>query len=158
MNVSALVARCCCIFGLASSLSMAEDQVQGVAADDAEMLAAINKARSTIKQFFDAFAHPQPGQKAFLVKVAFTEDGDVEHIWLADLDFSAAKPKGVIANEPQLKKLRFKQTVQFDPAHISDWMYIDHGKVVGAYTTRVLRQRMSPEERKKFDLEVPYTF
>jgi uncharacterized protein YegJ (DUF2314 family) len=137
---------------------MAADDVRSVASDDAEMLAAINKARSSIREFFDALTHPKPGQESFLLKVAFTQGDQVEHLWLADLDLSAAKPKGVVASEPQLKKLRFKQTVEFDPAYISDWMYVDHGKLVGGYTIRLLRERMTTEKRKTFDSSVPYTF
>jgi len=137
---------------------VAEDQVQGVASDDAEMLAAINKARRSIAQFFEALTHPKPRQESFLLKVAFTEGDQVEHLWLADLNLSAGKPEGVVASEPRLEKLRFKQEVEFDPTYISDWMYVDHGRLVGGYTTRLLRERMSSEERKKFDSSVPYTF
>jgi uncharacterized protein YegJ (DUF2314 family) len=158
MNRGALLAQICVTLCCEGALSVAEDHVHGVASDDAEMLAAINKARGSIKEFFDAFTHPKPEQSSFLLKVAFTEDELVEHIWLADLDFSAAQPKGVVANETRLKKVRFKQSVEFDPAYISDWMYIDHGKLVGGYTTRLLRQRMTSEERKTFDSSVPYTF
>ena len=137
---------------------VAQDDVHSVDSKDPEMLAAINKARAEFGHFLAALTHPVDGQQSFLVKVGFTEGDQVEHIWLADLDLSGAKPRGVIANEPELKRLDFKQSVEFDPRYISDWMYIDHGKLVGGYTTRLLRQRMSPEERKQFDASVPYTF
>ena len=35
----------------------------------------------------------------------------------------------------------------------SDWMYVDHGKLVGGYT---LRDRLSPSERPEFDRSVPF--
>jgi uncharacterized protein YegJ (DUF2314 family) len=54
--------------------------------------------------------------------------------------------------------LRFKQPVKFDPSRITDWMFIDHGRLVGGYTTRLIRQRMSPEERDAFDATVEYSF
>jgi uncharacterized protein YegJ (DUF2314 family) len=36
-------------------------------------------------------------------------------------------------------------------SEISDWFYIDNGKLVGGYTIRVLYSRMSPEEKKDFN-------
>ena len=158
MSRSALFAQICQAVVVASMSSVAQDDVHGVDSKDAEMVSAINKARSEFGRFLAAFTHPAEGQQSFLVKVAFTEGDQVEHIWLADLDLSAAKPTGVIGNEPEIKRLHFKQRVEFDPKYISDWMYVDHGKLVGGYTTRLLRQRMSPEERKQFDASVPYAF
>jgi uncharacterized protein YegJ (DUF2314 family) len=137
---------------------MADDRTIGVAGDDREMNAAISEARRTIKQFYDAFANPRKGQTSFLLKVVFVSDDQVEHIWLADLELSGTKPKGVIANEPQSRGFRFKQTVEFDLTRISDWMYVDNGTLVGGYTSRLLRNRLSPEERKKLDAQVPYRF
>jgi uncharacterized protein YegJ (DUF2314 family) len=60
---------------------VAEDHVQGVASEDSEMLAAINKARSSIAQFFDVLTHPKLGQGSFLLKVAFTDADRVEHAY-----------------------------------------------------------------------------
>jgi uncharacterized protein YegJ (DUF2314 family) len=139
-------------------IRMAEDRTTSVAADDPEMAAAINSARSTIKQFFDAFMNPKKGQTAFLLKVAFVSGDQTEHIWLADLDFSGPRPRGVIANEPQIKGFRFKETVDFDPAYVTDWMYVDNGRLVGGHTTRLLRKRMPPDERKQLDARAPYRF
>jgi uncharacterized protein YegJ (DUF2314 family) len=146
------------LLALTATAVMADDQTIGVADDDREMNAAISEARRTITDFFDAFANPKKNQTSFLLKVVFVSGDQVEHIWLADLEFSGPKPKGVIANEPQIRGFRFKQTVEFDPAPATDWMYVDNGTLVGGYTTRVLRNRLPPEERKKLDAQVPYRF
>jgi uncharacterized protein YegJ (DUF2314 family) len=37
-------------------------------------------------------------------------------------------------------------------------MYVDNGTLVGGYTTRLLRKRLTPEERKELDARVPYRF
>lgn len=50
------------------------------------------------------------------------------------------------------------QRVEFEPLYISDWMYIEDGYLVGGYTTRVIRDRMTEEERKKHDAQAPYKF
>jgi hypothetical protein len=41
------------------------------------------------------------------------------------------------------------QRVPIDFAHVSDWMFVDGGKLVGGFTTRLLRMRMSPEESER---------
>ena len=82
----------------------------------------------------------------------------MEHIWLADLNFSGPKPRGVIANEPRMDSLRFMEEVTFDPSDVTDWMYVEGGRLVGGYTTRLIRDRMSPEERKEFDASAPFKF
>jgi uncharacterized protein YegJ (DUF2314 family) len=43
-----------------------------------------------------------------------------------------------------------------DPESISDWMFVDNGKLVGGYTVRVLRDAMSAAEREEFDKSVPF--
>ena len=126
--------------------------------EDAEMSAAIRKAKETIEQFFEAFVEQTEGQKSFLLKVVFDKGDQREHIWLADLDFRGSKPSGVIANEPKLPNLKFMQRVKFNPSHISDWMYVEDDYLIGGYTTRLIRHRMTPKVRREFDARSPYKF
>jgi uncharacterized protein YegJ (DUF2314 family) len=44
----------------------------------------------------------------------------------------------VVANEPRIKGLSYMERVSFLPAQITDWMYMQDGKLVGGFTTRVL--------------------
>ena len=122
------------------------------------MDAAILEAKDTIRQFFEAFFEPTKQQKSFLLKVVFDDAGQREHIWLADLDFGGERPSGVVANEPTTPNVKFMQRIEFEPSYISDWMYVDNGVLVGGYTTRVIRERMTPEERKEYDARAPYKF
>jgi uncharacterized protein YegJ (DUF2314 family) len=126
------------------------------APDDPEMNAAIAEAKSTLDEFTRAHLEPGPNQHGFLLKVFFDDEDESEHIWVADIEPTDDGFRGVIANEPLMISLHFKQPVEFEPARITDWMFIDHGKLVGGYTTRLIRQRMSPEERSAFDASVPY--
>ena len=48
------------------------------------------------------------------------------------------------------------QKVTVEPSKISDWMFVQNGRLVGGYTLRVLRDAMSPSERKEFDKNVPF--
>jgi len=122
------------------------------------MEAAILEAKSSIRQFFTAFTKPTSRQKGFLLKVVFDEGEQREHIWVADLGLAGDKLRGVIANEPNLPSLKFMQKIEFDPQYISDWMYIEDGYLVGGYTTRVIRDRMTPEARIEHDASAPYKF
>jgi hypothetical protein len=42
------------------------------------------------------------------------------------------------------------------PEEISDWMYVDNGRLVGGTTVRVLRNSASEEEGAEFDQSVPF--
>jgi uncharacterized protein YegJ (DUF2314 family) len=155
MKTLALVAL---LFLTATHSTMATENVAPVRSEDPEMMAAIQQARDSFRKFLNAYMSPTPKQSAFLVKIAFVKGSDVEHIWLADLDLAGAKPTGVIADTPIRKDLRFKQRVEIDFTYLSDWMYIEDGKLVGGFTTRLLRNRMSSEERKKLDAMSAYRF
>jgi uncharacterized protein YegJ (DUF2314 family) len=137
---------------------MTNDKTQGFSPDDAEMEAAITNAKETFGLFLKAFFSPTEKQKSFLVKVVFVEEEQSEHIWIVDLIFSGQTPRGVIANEPTMPNLKFMQKVEFHPSQITDWMYIEDGYLIGGYTTKVIRKRMNPSERKAFDTSVSYKF
>ncbi|SNS32540.1 Uncharacterized conserved protein YegJ, DUF2314 family [Granulicella rosea] len=115
-------------------------EIAPVSTQHEEMLVAIREAKRSIKRFLDAFAAPKPGQHDFHLKVAFRDEqtGEVEHIWVTDLDLSGDVPCGRIANQPRLKGLSFLQLVHFEKPRVTDWMYRENGHVVGAYTTRAL--------------------
>jgi uncharacterized protein YegJ (DUF2314 family) len=131
---------------------------QAFSSDDVEMEAAIANAKETFGLFLKAFFSPTEKQKSFLVKVVFVEKEQSEHIWIADLAFSAQTPCGVVANEPAMPNLKFMQKVEFHPSQITDWMYIEDGYLIGGYTTKLIRKRMSLSERKTFDASLPYKF
>jgi uncharacterized protein YegJ (DUF2314 family) len=119
------------------------DKIVSVPSDDERMLAAINEAHQSLKQFLEAFFAPKQNQESFLLNVAFEDHDQREHIWLADLDLMSTPPTGVVANEPGIRTLRFMERVPFDASQISDWMYYEDKCLVGGFTTRVLR----PESR-----------
>jgi uncharacterized protein YegJ (DUF2314 family) len=111
---------------------------------DEEMLEAINSARQSLKRFLEAFFAPKANQRSFLLKVAFEDQGETEHIWLADLDLNSSPPTGVVANEPRIRSLAFMQRVPFEFKLITDWMYYEDDCLVGGFTTRVLRRSARP--------------
>lgn len=124
------------------------DTTISVSADDPEMLAAMNKAQETLSVFINALNAPASRERQLLVKARFIEGDEVEHMWIADLSMQGNSFNGVLADEPvRIKKLKFKQPISVTRDQISDWMIIHDGVAKGSFTTRVLLNRMPPEQR-----------
>jgi uncharacterized protein YegJ (DUF2314 family) len=134
------------------------DSVVSVTATDDEMNEAIACAQASLDQFFENLANPEAGQQSFLLKVRFEINGEIEHIWLADLTVSGLEMSGTVANEPRSVDLKFMQAVSFAPAQITDWMYLENGFLVGGFTTKAIRSTLSAHERARFDAAIPYKF
>ena len=67
--------------------------------------------------------------------------------------------RGIVANEPEmLSKVKVGQSILVPAADVSDWMYVEIGKLVGGYSSRVLRDNLSATERAEFDKSMPYSF
>jgi uncharacterized protein YegJ (DUF2314 family) len=78
-------------------------------------------------------------------------------MWLAPVSFTGAQFVGTVNNEPEkVKNVKNGQRVSVEPTKISDWMFVDNGKLVGGYTLRVLRDSASASERANFDKSVPF--
>jgi uncharacterized protein YegJ (DUF2314 family) len=133
------------------------DKVTYLPDDDPRMNAAIVKARATVSGFITALKSPQPNQSAFSIKMMFTDGSQAEHMWLSSVSYDGANFKGTVDNEPDsVKTVKLGQTVTVSPAEISDWMYVENGKLVGGQTLRVLRDVSTPAERAEFDKNVPF--
>jgi uncharacterized protein YegJ (DUF2314 family) len=125
---------------------------------DAGINTAIEEAKASIGTFFESLISPKPNQESFLVKVAFESEEQVEHVWLADLDISVRPLEGTVANDPTIPGMKFMERVSFEPAQITDWMFVEDGYLIGGYTTKYIRSNMSPEERAEYDSSAPYKF
>jgi uncharacterized protein YegJ (DUF2314 family) len=84
------------------------------------------------------FFAPKSNQKSFLLKVAFHDQDQTEHIWLADLDLMSSPPTGVVATEPNISTVEYMQRVLFVAGEITDWMYYEDERLVGGFTTTAL--------------------
>lgn len=136
-----------------------EDKTVPVSVEDAQMNDAISKAKASLSSFIEILKSPKPGQKYFLVKGRFVSGEEVEHIWVADISFDGRSFQGVIANEPKsIKDLKFKQPITVNSSDVSDWMYVQNGKLVGGFTSRLLRDRKTDEQRREEDLQLPYRY
>jgi uncharacterized protein YegJ (DUF2314 family) len=133
------------------------DRVISVPSDDPQMNAAIAKARATVDDFVSVLRAPKASQSMFSVKIPISDGDEREHFWLSGVRYDGSEFSGKIDNDPEtVKTVKLGQAVSARSAEISDWMYVDHGKLVGGYTLRVLRDRMSPSDRAEFDRSVPF--
>jgi uncharacterized protein YegJ (DUF2314 family) len=122
------------------------------------MAAAIDQARATVDTFIAALKSPKPGQSHFSIKMAFSDGSDNnEYMWLNPVSYDGKKFTGTVDNEPQtVKTVKLGQVVTVAPAEISDWMFLENGKLVGGQTMRVLRDTLTPSERADFDKNAPF--
>lgn len=129
------------------------DSIASVQDDDPEMKAATAKARSTLPEFEKLLASPPPAQTYIAIKAAFEHgDNDSEHMWLNQIIVTADGYHGRLENEPQyVRSLEIGQLVFVRRDRVSDWLAIHDGVLVGGYTMRVIRSRLSPEEQRQFD-------
>lgn len=129
-----------------------EPRVSMIDAEDEQMNAAMQKARVSLDEFESRLTSPPPGQSYISLKARFEENGKVEHIWLSDVSIVPGGYRGKIGNEPvNLHDIRFGQQVEIPRERVSDWLAIDNDTLIAGYTLRVLRARMTPEERAAFD-------
>jgi uncharacterized protein YegJ (DUF2314 family) len=120
-------------------------------AQDEEMTKAIMLARNTVHVFLDALKSPKPNQNNFSIKKAYQEGKSSEHIWLTEITFDGKMLHGVVNNAPvdvHNVKLGDKAAILAD--EISDWMYIENGKLKGGYTIRVFYNHQTSEEKIRF--------
>jgi uncharacterized protein YegJ (DUF2314 family) len=126
-------------------------EVIHIAKNDVQMRRAVREARKTVGVFIAALKHPAKGQHDFEVKKPFVKDGEVEHLWLSHVEFHGNHFHGRVDNHPhRMEGVKFGDRVSVNPNEISDWAFVDNGKLVGGYTIRALCCFLTPERRMEF--------
>jgi uncharacterized protein YegJ (DUF2314 family) len=135
----------------------AEPQVFNVDQHNHAMKRAVHQARRTVGVFIQAVQHPVAGQYDFEVKKPFRQGDVVEHLWLSDVSFRGNRFHGHVDNAPRkIKGLKMGDRVSVNPNEISDWAFVENGRLVGGYTIRVLYAELSPEGRKALEDEAGF--
>ena len=126
--------------------------------DDDEMNTAITNAKATFQDFENEIKNPDG--KYFAVKVGILYTGGKEHIWVVDVIEENGKYFGRVDNEPEYTdKVKLNDLIEIPTDIISDWMILEGDKLIGGgYTLKLIRNRMSPEERAAFDQESQINF
>ena len=133
---------------MAKFLTEDDPPVIDVRAADAEMNAAIAHARDTLPTFWASYDAPKPTESGHCLKVRFTGDGYVEHIWMADLEkLPDGNYTGRFSNGPtNLPGKDIGDQAEFEHADISDWMFMRNEKIVGGETIKLLLKSMPKED------------
>ena len=128
-----------------------------VADDDATMNAAVAKARETLPQFLVALRSPTPAQRDFAVKAGFTDGDATEYMTVTAVRPDGPGFRGTLNNDPTaVRDVKRGDEVTVGVERVVDWSYVENGNLVGGHTLRVLRDRMTPEQRKEFDAASPF--
>jgi uncharacterized protein YegJ (DUF2314 family) len=144
---------------------MSESPVFKFDGDDPAMQQAHENARASFRYFWREVAWERrriiPALDLACVKAPFSDGEDaprrdgvpnVEHMWLAEIDFDGETVSGVLLNEPNwITSVHEGDSVSLPLAQISDWMYAISGEVFGAYTVNLMRSRMSRSECRDHD-------
>jgi uncharacterized protein YegJ (DUF2314 family) len=116
--------------------------------DEAEMEAAIAKARSEVGKFLTEME--AKNGESFSVKAPVNDNGKVEHFWLTDITYANGEFEGVIGNDPGIvTNVKFGQKWKIKKEEISDWMFMRNDKIHGNYTMRPLLKTLPPAEAAK---------
>lgn len=137
-----------------------EPDVHILQGEDSDMNIAIEKAQNSLYKFKQAIESHNPDYYNFALKERFsTADSGGEHIWISEVQYSDHKFYRIVDGTPiSTTQVKLGDTIEINPQNITDWMYIDKNIVKGAYTTRVLRKRISKEEREQMDKESGFIF
>jgi uncharacterized protein YegJ (DUF2314 family) len=134
-------------------------EVVAVEGGDAKINAAVETARASLPRFVAAVRAPKPTQSAFAVKVEFRDGDRTEYMDVAPVTFDGTRFHGTLDNDPvAVRNVKRGDAVTVGPERVADWSYVEDGKLIGGYTLRVLREQMSPEQRRQFDQSRPFRF
>src|SRR5690606_10153272 len=108
--------------------------------------------RTELPTFIAAFQNPGELQVNFSIKAQFAEGDEDEQLWITPTEYADKVFRGKVDTAPlHLDDIQAGQTVDVPVEKVTDWMYIEEGKLIGGYTIRVTRSRLSGQEREDFD-------
>ncbi len=120
--------------------------------DDKEMNSAIELANKTLIDFDEALKFSENGN--FALKIHYDINDKSEHIWAVNIEKIDDDYFGIIDNLPNsVTDIKLTDKVKIEKDKISDWMFSKKGKLLGGFTIRVIRNRMSQLEKEIFDRE-----
>jgi uncharacterized protein YegJ (DUF2314 family) len=128
--------------------------------DDADIRAAMEKARATVGEFLAALQKPSANQKQFLVRKAYPtrEAGKQQILWINQVTYDGTLLHGVADDKTAAvgAGIPLDGKVSFPPAEICDWMFNEDGKAVGGYMLRALKAKMTEDEWAKIAAQITF--
>jgi uncharacterized protein YegJ (DUF2314 family) len=121
--------------------------------EDQEMNQAIKDARISLVQFDESYLSGKFDTSTFALKVRFPTETGGEHIWATSIVIANGAYYGVIDDVPVLTThVSQGDRIKINKEDITDWMYSENGVLRGGYSIRLIRQRLTKEEKLQFDL------
>jgi uncharacterized protein YegJ (DUF2314 family) len=127
--------------------------------DDADITAAMDKARATSGQFLAALQKPAANQRQFMVRKAFpAKEAKQQILWVVELSFDGSLLHGRVDDNTSQpgSGLAKDGRVSFPPTEICDWMFNEDGKAVGGYMLRALKAKMTEDEWAKIAAQITF--
>jgi uncharacterized protein YegJ (DUF2314 family) len=124
------------------------DEAFLVTKEDPAMAAARSKARATLAAFLATARQPTPAMRNFALKVKVSDDNGVEYFWVTQFNANGGRFSGKIDNTPRMvRSVAAGQIIEFSEGEITDWMYMDGGKMKGNYSACALLQREPKDQQ-----------
>jgi len=116
--------------------------------NDKEIERITENARRALPIFFRNLASPEKGMGNFFVKYPLSSDnGGVEQVWLGGIRFKNNAYYGTLANTANSPVK--KKDIIIDTDNITDWMYIQDGKIIGGQSIKHLLEKIPEGERSE---------
>ena len=130
-----------------------------IAPTDIEMNEAMQEARATISDFVTALESGNPAYELFGVKTKFDDQYGSKYVWLVNVTLKDREFTGIqLSLTDSSRKFQRGDTISVPMDEISDWSYVDNGKLVGGYTMRVMRDRLPKQERDGLEEKLGFQF
>jgi uncharacterized protein YegJ (DUF2314 family) len=145
-------------FSLSAVAEKVDDHTVLIKTQEAEMVAAIEKAQASLDEFLKLVANPPKGASGFKLKVKITDSHGSEHFWVIPFKQMPSGFVGIVADEPEyVTSVKLGQQINFPRSDITDWGYIQDGKQKGSFTVCVMFKHMPAVEvdqyRKQYGFE-----
>jgi uncharacterized protein YegJ (DUF2314 family) len=156
-----------CVVLLFSCQKSSELTVSGgpakVTAVRAEQMGEIERiaedAQDTLPGFFRHLNRKGVGEEHFCVKYPFPADEGSgfarEQVWLTGIHFKDGAYYGILANTPQYASgMKKGDTLIFEIDGITDWMYIQGGKIIGGGSIKYFLEQIPEYQRNDSEWEL----
>lgn len=140
-----------------SNQSQSSSAVKEYGKDDTGMNAAMQRARNEIGTLVTRLKTPVAQTDYLSIKVALpTQAGSTEHIWCGNVSHNNGTFTARIDNKPVDPQYKLGQVLTLQADQISDWMYVEKGKLVGGYTMLYHYSTLSDKEKAAMRRALPF--
>jgi len=127
--------------------------------DDAGIARIAEDARGSLPVFFRYVNRMGAEGEHCYIKCPFAADADSgmgsEQIWLTGVRFRSGRYLGVVVSSPRhLGGMKKGDTVVFNIEAITDWMYVQGGKIIGGESIKYLLESMPEHQRGEREREL----